>query len=91
MAFPAQNFRRASNRKYLENLLQGEGAGVGIVGVRRAEVSANLMGEKTCVMVKRTSIKTNMSQIKALHSLEAGMIKCQTAEYCYKIHYFEAE
>ena len=73
----AQNFRRGSNRKYLEDLLQGEGAGVGVVGVRRAEVGANLMGEKTYGTVRTagTSFKTNRSQIKALHSLEAGMIE----------------
>ena len=64
----AQNFRRGSNRKYLEDLLQGEGAGVGVVGVRRAEVGANLMGEKTRVMVGRitgTSFRINRSQIQA--------------------------
>ena len=64
----AQNFRRGSNRKYLEDLLQGEGAGVGVVGVRRAEVGANLMGEKTRVMDGRitgTSFRINRSQIQA--------------------------
>ena len=64
----AQNFRRGSNRKYLEDLLQGEGAGVGVVGVRRAEVGANLMGEKTYVMVGRitgSSFRINRSQIQA--------------------------
>ena len=32
--------------QYLENLLQGEGAGIGVVGVRRTEVSANLKVSK---------------------------------------------
>ena len=32
--------------QYLENLLQGESAGIGVVGVGRTEVSANLKVSK---------------------------------------------